>query len=143
MADLTAGELSTLRTAFEARYSAAVRRRLTNPDDVEATTQDDDRVDTAMQDVADDFEIMGGMTLDTTNSRHRSVACQACKAKLREGGGSAGDDEEINYAEIFRRIRDRGFTGILGMEHGNSRAGREGERAVIEAYRTCDPGTSG
>lgn len=50
---------------------------------------------------------------------------------------------EINYAEIFRRIRDRGFTGILGMEHGNSRAGREGERAVIEAYRTCDPGKAG
>ncbi len=50
---------------------------------------------------------------------------------------------EINYAEVFRRIRDRGFTGVLGMEHGNSRAGREGERAVIDAYRKCDPRDAG
>jgi len=24
------------------------------------------------------------------------------------------------------------------MEHGNSKKGKEGERAVIEAYRLCD-----
>jgi len=24
------------------------------------------------------------------------------------------------------------------MEHGNSRPGKEGERAVIDAYRACD-----
>lgn len=46
---------------------------------------------------------------------------------------------EINYRNVFRHIHGKGFTGVLGMEHGNSRPGREGEQAVIEAYRTCDP----
>ncbi len=46
---------------------------------------------------------------------------------------------EINYANVFRHIRDKGFDGIFGMEHGNSRPGTEGERAVIEAYRSVDP----
>ncbi len=46
---------------------------------------------------------------------------------------------EINYANVFRHILDKGYTGIIGMEHGNSRPGREGERAVISAYRAVDP----
>ncbi|MEO0631572.1 MAG: TIM barrel protein [Planctomycetota bacterium] len=46
---------------------------------------------------------------------------------------------EINYANVFRHIKERGFTGILGMEHGKSKGGAEGERAVIDAYRACDP----
>ena len=46
---------------------------------------------------------------------------------------------EINYAGIFRRLAERGFDGIIGMEHGNSQAGKEGERAVIDAYRAVDP----
>lgn len=47
---------------------------------------------------------------------------------------------EINYANVFRHIKAKGFDGILGMEHGNSRGGADGERAVINAYRACDPG---
>lgn len=46
---------------------------------------------------------------------------------------------EINYANVFRHVRAKGFTGVLGMEHGNSKSGVDGERAVIEAYRACDP----
>ena len=46
---------------------------------------------------------------------------------------------EINYANVFRHIDQRTFGGIVGMEHGNSRPGKEGERAVIDAYRACDP----
>jgi hydroxypyruvate isomerase len=42
---------------------------------------------------------------------------------------------EINYQNIFRYIRQRGFQGILGMEHGNSLPGKAGELAVIQAYR--------
>ncbi|RMF31820.1 MAG: xylose isomerase [Bacteroidetes bacterium] len=45
---------------------------------------------------------------------------------------------EINYANVFRFIHEKGFRGILGMEHGNAREGAEGERAVIEAYRKVD-----
>lgn len=45
---------------------------------------------------------------------------------------------EINYKNVFRHIYNKGFKGVLGMEHGNSRPGKEGEMAVIEAYRYCD-----
>ncbi len=45
---------------------------------------------------------------------------------------------EINYRNVFRRIHQKGFQGIVGMEHGNARGGKEGERAVIDAYRWCD-----
>ncbi|MGH7699272.1 MAG: hydroxypyruvate isomerase family protein [Gemmatimonadales bacterium] len=45
---------------------------------------------------------------------------------------------EINYRNVFRHIRGKGYSGILGMEHGNSLPGREGERAVIEAYVAAD-----
>ena len=45
---------------------------------------------------------------------------------------------EINYKNIFKYLYDRKFNGILGMEHGNSIKGKEGERAVIDAYRICD-----
>ncbi len=45
---------------------------------------------------------------------------------------------EINYRNVFRHIHEKGFTGILGMEHGNSQSGAEGEQAVINAYQTVD-----
>ena len=45
---------------------------------------------------------------------------------------------EINYQNVFRLIHDRGYNGILGMEHGNSKEGKEGEMAVVEAYRQVD-----
>jgi len=47
---------------------------------------------------------------------------------------------EINFRNVFGHIKAKGFEGILGMEHGNSIAGAEGELAVIEAYRMVDPG---
>lgn len=46
---------------------------------------------------------------------------------------------EIHYANVFEHLATKGYSGILGMEHGNSRPGKEGERAVIDAYRACDP----
>jgi hydroxypyruvate isomerase len=45
---------------------------------------------------------------------------------------------EINYKNIFKYLHEKGFQGILGMEHGNSKAGKEGEQAVIDAYRAVD-----
>jgi hydroxypyruvate isomerase len=45
---------------------------------------------------------------------------------------------EINYRNVFRHLHSRGFDGIVGMEHGNSRPERDGERAVIDAYRYAD-----
>lgn len=45
---------------------------------------------------------------------------------------------EINYRNVFQYIHGKGFQGVVGMEHGNSLPGKEGERAVIDAYKTCD-----
>jgi hydroxypyruvate isomerase len=45
---------------------------------------------------------------------------------------------EINYRNIFRHIHGKGYTGVMGMEHGNSKPGKEGEQAVIDAYVACD-----
>jgi hydroxypyruvate isomerase len=45
---------------------------------------------------------------------------------------------EINYRNVFRHLHAKGFEGIVGMEHGNSKPGKEGERAVIDAYVQSD-----
>jgi hydroxypyruvate isomerase len=45
---------------------------------------------------------------------------------------------EINYKNVFKHISDKGFTGILGMEHGISLQGIEGEKRLIQAYREVD-----
>lgn len=45
---------------------------------------------------------------------------------------------EINYLNVFKHIHEKGYTGIMGMEHGNSKPGKEGELAVIEAYAQVD-----
>ena len=45
---------------------------------------------------------------------------------------------EINYSNVFKYIHGRGYQGVLCMEHGQSKPGKEGERAVIDAYRACD-----
>ena len=44
---------------------------------------------------------------------------------------------EINYKNIFRYIAEKGYSGILGMEHGNAQEGVPGELAVIQAYKSC------
>jgi hydroxypyruvate isomerase len=45
---------------------------------------------------------------------------------------------EMNYRNIFKHIHAKGFTGVMGMEHGNFRPGKEGERALIDAYIWSD-----
>jgi hydroxypyruvate isomerase len=45
---------------------------------------------------------------------------------------------EINFRNVFRHIHSKGYQDVIGMEHGNSRQGREGERAVIDAYLAAD-----
>jgi hydroxypyruvate isomerase len=45
---------------------------------------------------------------------------------------------EMNYKNIFKHIHKKGYRGILGMEHGNAKPGKEGEMALIEAYREAD-----
>jgi hydroxypyruvate isomerase len=45
---------------------------------------------------------------------------------------------EINYRNIFKWIHAKGYEGVLCMEHGQSKPGKEGEQAIIDAYRACD-----
>lgn len=45
---------------------------------------------------------------------------------------------EINYLNVFKYIHSQGYRGVLGMEHGNSMKGVEGEKAVIDAYLSSD-----
>ncbi len=48
---------------------------------------------------------------------------------------------EINYRNVFRFLHRQGYTGLVGMEHGQSLPGRAGELAVLQAYREIDPGS--
>ncbi len=45
---------------------------------------------------------------------------------------------EINYKNIFAHIHQKGYQGVLGMEHGVAGEGKAGEQALIEAYRRVD-----
>ena len=45
---------------------------------------------------------------------------------------------EINYRNVFGHIHSKEFKGVIGMEHGNSKPGAEGEKAVIDAYIDAD-----
>jgi len=45
---------------------------------------------------------------------------------------------EMNYKNIFKHIHSKGYKGVLGMEHGNVKPGKEGELALIKAYRDAD-----
>jgi len=45
---------------------------------------------------------------------------------------------EINYLNVFKHIHGKGYTGIVGMEHGNFFEGKEGEEKLIKAYVEVD-----
>ena len=45
---------------------------------------------------------------------------------------------EINYKNVFKFIFEKGYDGILGMEHGKSMQGEEGEKALVDAYLKSD-----
>ncbi|MEL6899235.1 MAG: xylose isomerase, partial [Planctomycetota bacterium] len=73
------------------------------------------------------------------------VNIDACYSEIAyfQSGDNPGRKEpttgEINYARVFQHIHGKGFKGVIGMEHGNSGKGIEGEQAVIAAYRAVDP----
>lgn len=45
---------------------------------------------------------------------------------------------EINFKNVFKHIYEKGYKGILGMEHGISKPGKEGELGLIKTYREVD-----
>jgi hydroxypyruvate isomerase len=46
---------------------------------------------------------------------------------------------EINYRNVFGHLKKKGWQGVIGMEHGLSKDGKEGEQALLQAYRAVDP----
>jgi hydroxypyruvate isomerase len=59
-----------------------------------------------------------------------------------QSGDNPGRNEpgtgEINYRNIFKHLHEKGFDGVIGMEHGKSIGGKEGEIALVAAYRAAD-----
>lgn len=59
-----------------------------------------------------------------------------------QSGDNPGRQEpytgEINYQQVFQHLHRKGYQGVIGMEHGNSVKGKEGEQRVIDAYRRAD-----
>lgn len=45
---------------------------------------------------------------------------------------------EVNYMNILKHVHSKGYKGVLGMEHGNSQSGKDGEMLVINSYRKVD-----
>ncbi|MGV3639248.1 MAG: hydroxypyruvate isomerase family protein [Adhaeribacter sp.] len=45
---------------------------------------------------------------------------------------------EINYKNVFKHIYNKGYRGVMGMEHGNAQPDKKGEQALIEAYVQAD-----
>lgn len=45
---------------------------------------------------------------------------------------------EINYKNVFQYLWDKGYRGIIGMEHGQSDKTIEGDKKLLKAYRLVD-----
>lgn len=69
---------------------------------------------------------------------------EACWSEIGyfQSGDNPGRKEpytgEINYRNVFELLHAKNFQGVIGMEHGNSQKGVEGEQQVIAAYRRAD-----
>ena len=45
---------------------------------------------------------------------------------------------EINYKNVLQHIYNKGYRGFVGLEHGTSLPGKEGELRTLAAYREVD-----
>ncbi len=45
---------------------------------------------------------------------------------------------EVNYKNVFKWLHNKGYKGVIGMEHGMSKSGKEGEETLYNAYREVD-----
>ena len=57
-------------------------------------------------------------------------------------GASPGRKEpgtgKLDYVAVTKFLREKNFTGVIGMEHGTSKKGQEGLDALVAAYRKID-----
>lgn len=54
-------------------------------------------------------------------------------------GGKQPGTGEINFAHIMRWLNEKGYEGVIGMEHGIKNREPEREMELIRAYREIDP----
>lgn len=45
---------------------------------------------------------------------------------------------EIHYKNLMKHLHSKGYTGVIGMEHGKSEDGKAGELKLIASYRDID-----
>lgn len=45
---------------------------------------------------------------------------------------------EINFLNIFKWLHQKEYKGVVGMEHGMSQSGKEGEERLVQSYRAVD-----
>jgi hydroxypyruvate isomerase len=56
----------------------------------------------------------------------------------RHARTSGAGNRRNQLSQRFSPYHRKGFTGILGMEHGKSKPGKEGEDALIQSYVDAD-----
>lgn len=75
------------------------------------------------------------------NLIHKMNECWSEIAYIQVGdnpGRKEPTTGEINYKNVFKWLHERGFKGVVGMEHGMSKGGKVGEEALVNAYREVD-----
>jgi len=77
-----------------------------------------------------DGEVLANLAL--TWDRIGIIQVADIPGRLELGSG------ELNWANILRFVRDRGYTGLVELEHVVSRPGAEGERAMLDNLRAID-----
>ena len=60
---------------------------------------------------------------------------QLADAPTRTEPGSG----ELNFATILQKLADKGYTGLIEMEHGNSVSGIEGEKRTLAVWESLVP----
>jgi hydroxypyruvate isomerase len=80
-------------------------------------------------------QAMDGQILDNlARTWDRIAVIQAADIPSRFELGSG----ELNWTNILRFIRDRGYTGLVELEHVNSTPGTDGERIMMDRLRAID-----
>ena len=90
------------------------------------------------------LKVLADLYHEQIQAGHLITTMEACWEEIAyiQFGDNPGRKEpgtgEINYRNIARWLREKRFAGVIGMEHGNSIAGRAGEERLIAAYREID-----
>ena len=71
-------------------------------------------------------------SIDHTWSEIGYFHCRDNPGRQEPGTGTS------DYRHVFRHLHSRGFSGIVGMEHGNTAPGCAGDLAVVESYVQVD-----